>query len=264
MRLEFRLKKKSKRRWKLKVLIGVMIMACGMGLALSPIGKKIGLGVQRGWHQVTERAHWQLDQVVVEGHKRTDKAALMKVLHIQQGQKMNTISLNEVRQKLLHLPWIKEAVVERHLPDKLVIRITEKVPVALWQNNQVYQPLDEKGNPIRDDKLLPSNLILVVGPDAPEHTLSLLAALEKVPRVSALTRSAVRVERRRWNLHLLDAETGLEVMLPEVDFEAALKRLEYQDQQENLLKKNLQAIDMRLKDRIIVHPKKSLLSKGKK
>ena len=106
--------------------------------------------------------------------------------------------------------------------------------------------------------------MLVVGADAPEHTLSLLAALEKVPRISALARSAVRVEKRRWNVYLLDAETGLEIMLPETGIEAALARLERQDQQENLLKKNLQAIDMRLKNRIILHPKKvHHLKKGK-
>ena len=177
---------------------------------------------------------------------------------------LHSVSLSKTRQDLLNLPWIKEASVERHLPDTLVIRITEKTPVALWQNNQTYQPLDERGKPIKDDKQLPADLILVVGADAPEHTLSLLAALEQVPHLNALVRSAVRVEKRRWNVYLMNAENGLEIMLPETGFDLALKRLEHQDEKENLLKKNLQAIDMRLKDRIILHPKKiQHLKKGK-
>ena len=135
----------------------------------------------------------------------------------------------------------------------------------MWQNNQNYQPLDEMGKPIQDDKLLPADLILVVGSDAPENTLSLLAALEHVPTINALVRSAVRIEKRRWNLHLSDPEIGLEIMLPETGFDKALKRLERQDEKENLLKKNLQAIDMRLDDRIILHPKKTVKQKkGKK
>ena len=264
MRLEFKLTKKKASRWKLKVLIGLLIIAGLMGLYLSPVGQESVLLCQKTWGGITEKAHWQLNQVIVEGHKRTDKKTIMNALGIDKNQAMNTISLGEMRQHLLDLPWIKEALVERHLPDTLIIRITEKTPIALWQNNQLYQPLDERGYPIQDDKLLPADLILVVGSDAPENTLSLLAALEQVPEINALVRSAVRVEKRRWNLYLMDAENGLEIMLPETDFAMALKRLEHQNEKENLLKKNLKAIDIRLNDRIILHPKKSEKKKGKK
>ena len=261
MRLEFKLKKKGKSRWKLKALMGVLVAACLVGLYLSPIGQESISLCQKAWSSITERAHWQLNQVIVEGHRRTDTKAIMGALGVHQGQKMNHLSLAETRQNLLNLPWIKEALVERHLPDTLIIRLTEKTPIALWQNNQVYQPLDEQAHPIKDDKLLPADLILVVGPDAPENTLSLLAALEQVPNINALVRSAVRIEKRRWNLYLLDPETGLEVMLPETDFDKALKRLDKQNEKENLFKKNVQAIDVRLSDRIILHPKKTTSKK---
>ena len=264
MRLEFKLKKKGKSRWKLKVLIGLLLIAGCIGLYLSPVGQ-VGISFcQKTWQSLAERAHWRLEQVIVEGHKRTDTKAIMEALNITKGQEMNTISLSEKRVRLLRLPWIKDVVVERHLPDTLIIRITEKTPIALWQNNQMYLPLDEGGYPIKDDKLLPADLILVVGSDAPENTLSLLAALEQVPSINALVRSAVRVEKRRWNLHLLDAETGLEIMLPEMDFDKALKRLIKQNEKEDLLKKNVQAIDMRLNDRIILHPKKTSSKKKDK
>ena len=264
MRLEFKLTKKRKSRWKLKSLIGMLVIGGIVGIYLSPVGQTGVELTQKLWTILTERAHWQLNQVIVEGHRRTDISAIMKALDVDKNQAMNTISLTNVRQSLLNLPWVKEAVVERHLPDILIVRITEKTPIALWQNNQNYQPLDEMGNPIKDNKLLPADLILVVGADAPENTLSLLAALEQVPEINSLVRSAVRVERRRWNLHLLDAEAGVEVMLPETDFDKALRRLAHQNEKENLLKKNIQAINLRLKDRIIVQPKKSSHLKSKK
>lgn len=264
MRLEFKITKKGKRRWKLKTLIGALIVAGVTGLYLSPIGQEGVLLCQKMWSEISERAHWQLNQVIVEGHKRTDTKAIMKALNVDQGQDMDTISLDGMRQHLLDLPWIKEAVVERHLPDTLIIRIMEKTPIALWQNNQNYQPLDETGKPIQDNKLLPADLILVVGSDAPENTLSLLAALEQVPSINALVKSAVRVEKRRWNLHLVDAETGLKIMLPETGFDKALKRLEHQNTKEDLFKKNIDAIDIRLDDRIILHPKKATPKKKDK
>ncbi len=257
MRLEFKLKKKSQSHWKLKFLIGGLIIGGLVGLYLSPVGQAGVQLTKQAWAALTEHAHWRLEQVVVEGHKRTDKKAIIGALGIDKGQGMDTISLTKAHQNLLQLPWVKKAIIERHLPDTLVIRIQEKTPIALWQNNQAYLPLDEQGHSIQDDKLLPRDLILVVGADAPENILSLLVALEQVPQINALVRSASRVERRRWNLRLMNAETGLEIMLPETDFDRALKRLENQEKKENLLQKNLQAIDLRLSDRIILHPKKT-------
>ena len=257
MRLEFKLTKKGKSRWKLKALIWILIATGLMGLYLSPLGQESISLCHQAWHSITERAHWQLNQVTVEGHKRTDTKAIMQALNIVQGQGMNTISLTDARQNLLQLPWVKEAIVERYLPDTLIIRLTEKTPVALWQNNQTYHPLDETGQPIKDDKLLPTDLILVVGSDAPENTLALLAALEQVPTINPLVRSAVRIEKRRWDLRLGNAETGLKIMLPETGFDKALKRLEHQNTKEDLFKKNIDTIDIRLDDRIILHPKKT-------
>ena len=264
MRLEFKLKKKSNARWKLKTLIVGVIGICLIGLYLSPVGQMSVSFCKKTWNILMEKAHWQLNQVIVEGHKRTDKKNIMDALDLVQGQDMDTISLIQIRQRLLDLPWVKEVMVERHLPDTLVIRIMEKTPIALWQNNQSYLPLDEFGHPIQDNKLLPTDLILVVGSDAPENTLPLLKALEQVPNISSLVRSASRVEKRRWNLYLMDPESGLEIMLPEVDFDQALKRLEFQNTKENLFKKNIKAIDIRLSDRIILHPLKNGVQKKDK
>ena len=263
MRLEFKLKKKNKNFWKLKVFSIVFCII--IGLYLSPVGQmSINLS-QKVWNVFSEKAHWNLAQVIVEGHKRTDKQTIIKTLGVKPRQDMNLISLPNIRQNLLQLPWVKEVVVERHLPDTLIVRITEKTPIALWQNKQNYLPLDEEGHPILDDKLLPADLILVVGTDAPENTLELLTVLEQVPDINKLVRSAVRIENRHWNLHLLDAEEGIEIILPEKEFDKALKRLALQNEKENLLKKNIEAIDLRLSDRIILHPqKKRSKTKGKK
>ena len=263
MRLEFKLKRKDRNFGKLKIFL--VLLGAVIALYLSPLKQK-GIDLsQKTWTIFSEKAHWNLTQVVVEGHKRTDKQTIIKTLGVEPGQSMDSISLTTIRQNLLQLPWIKDVMVERHLPDTLIIRITEKTPIALWQNKQNYFPLDEEGHPILDDKLLPADLILVVGSDAPENTLSLLAALEKVPQVSKQVRSAVRVEKRRWNLHLMDAEAGVKIILPETEFEKALKRLAYQYKKEDLLKKNIEAIDLRLSDRIILHPpKRPTKNKGKK
>jgi cell division protein FtsQ len=46
-----------------------------------------------------------------------------------------TVGLDRVREGLEKLPWVREARVERHWPDTLVVSITEHVPLARWNQD---------------------------------------------------------------------------------------------------------------------------------
>ena len=262
-----RLKKKNSSFLLIKLLIVVLLVLGGFFFYVSPWGQAIRGYVKSGWNYIVDKADWHVDaekNIWVVGHKRTDKEDVLKALNIQLNQKMNTIDLDEKRQALEKLPWIKRVVIERKLPNQLVITVWEKTPIARWQNQGKYYLLDEDGQPVQDKQYLSEDLILVVGSDAPEHIIQLLAALDKVPDISTRVRSAQRIENRRWNLRLMDAEKGLEILLPQTDIEQALVRLDKQNKKDKLLKKDIESIDIRLSDRIIVHPKKVQKKKAKK
>ena len=257
-----RLKKKHFGFWiKLLVVAGVAVSA--LFFYFSPWGQNVRQWGQDGWHYVSARAQWECssDSVWVVGHKRTSQKAILNALKIVPHQSMNDIDLDQKRLALEKLPWVKMAVIERKLPNRLKITIEEKTPIARWQNQGEYCLLDEFGKPIKDKQYLSEDLILVVGADAPEHVLELLAALDKFPDIGMRVRSAKRIEGRRWSLRLMDAEKGLEILLPQTNIVAALARL---DQKKQLLKKDLESIDMRLADRIVVRYKKAKGKKGKK
>ena len=119
--------------------------------------------------------------------------------------------------------------------------------MALWQNQGQYPALDETATPIQDDSFTSDELILVVGSDAPEHTLDLLRALEKVPTVAEHIQSATRIEGRRWNLYT----TGkIKILLPQTHIEKALMRLDLQNMKQDLFKKDISSIDMRVDGKI--------------
>jgi cell division protein FtsQ len=59
----------------------------------------------------------------------------------------------------------------------------------------------------------------------------------------------VRVGGRRWNLHL---DSGIDVALPEQDPESAWHRLAAADRSDKLLARNIEAVDLRLPDRLVV------------
>lgn len=261
-----RLKKNQKNSGLLyKFLILLVLALLGLGVYVSPWGQKASYWAQKGWGYVLNHAEWRLGSpadVVVVGHKRTSLELIFKTLKMVPHQQMNTIDFDAKKNDLERLPWVRHAIIERKLPNKLKITILEKTPIARWQNQGEYVLLDEEGKIINDKRYLSEDLILVVGQDAPEHVVELLSFLDKFPDIGTRVRSAKRVEKRRWNLRLMDAEKGLEILLPQTDIVRALARLDRQNKKDKILRKDVASIDMRLNDRIILHPRK--MEKNKK
>ena len=64
-----------------------------------------------------------------------------------------------------------------------------------------------------------------------------------------MTKAAIFVGERRWNLRLKD---GLDIRLPEQDVGNALGALSRLDREEKLFSRDIVAVDMRLPDRLVV------------
>ena len=93
------------------------------------------------------------------------------------------------------------------------------------------------------------SLPLVVGKGAETHARDFLALLARYPQVNSVTKAAVFVGERRWNLRLKD---GVDVRLPENDVANALAELSKLDKEEKLFSRDIVAVDMRLPDRLTV------------
>lgn len=249
-----RQKKKTNRFLKLKIFSFIIfsLFAAGVALFLSPAGSIVQKTTKNVVDLCVQKAHFNLERVVVEGHIRTKLSDVNSKLNLRQGMPIFEIDLEKEKQAVLELPWIETVRIERHLPTQILISVTEKTPIAVWQNKKKYWPIDENGNPILDDKTLLKNVLLVVGEDAPEHTPELIEHLNKYPEIAEVTRSAVRVGKRRWNLYLNDAEKGLEIRLPETGINNALTRLTKFKEEGDILNRDIKVIDLKLPDRLIV------------
>jgi len=247
-------RKISWKRW--LYLTGLLLLVAGVaGFCISPYGKATGHFIKDKYEKVVEKSHLVLGQVVIEGHARTQLSVINEALKLEQGMPIFDIDLKAAQEKLLKLPWVKKAVVERHLPSTLFIRIEEKEPIAVWQNNKKYFPLDVDGTPIADDKVALMDLILVVGGDAPKHTPVLVETLKKYPEIYAKVRVATRRGGRRWDLILNDVQDGIEVNLPETDVDYALGQFEKMIKENKLMKRDLKRINLLHRDRLIVRPR---------
>ena len=261
-------------KWSMKVRLKILGILLGVVCVLAFISSGIGHAtidwVKGGLFSVENKAQLRVAQISILWAQKThytSRADIEQAIGLIQGDSIFNVGLDTIQQRVEKLPWVRACVVERYLPDTLQIFIQEKVPIAIWQNNMKYHPLDELAQTIETSKKMPSDLLLVVGSQAPEGLLELLQNLEQVPEIYQYVRAAVRIGNRRWNLKLFDVEKGVEVILPEdEDLLFALQRLAAAEQKEKLLKRKVRAIDMRQKDKIILKPisdtKKQM--KGKK
>jgi len=192
----------------------------------------------------------RIEEVLVEGRARTDGEEIVGHLGLAIGQPILAVDPAAARAELESLPWVSSASVERQLPGTLYIRLTEREPLALWQENGVIRVID------RDGAVIPgveprrfAHLPLVVGQDAPAHAAKLIAVMNSEPELRDRVTAAVRVGGRRWNVQI---EGRIDVRLPEDDTAAAWAQLARIERQQGLLSRDVIVIDLRLPDRLVV------------
>lgn len=102
-------------------------------------------------------------------------------IDVERGKSIYQADLDDVRARLEDVTWVKSAVVERHLPDTVYIRLIEN-SLALWQKNNKLSVVDEDGVVLTDMGLERfKNLLIIVGEHAPIHAAELVATIEAEP-----------------------------------------------------------------------------------
>ncbi|MGH7013122.1 MAG: cell division protein FtsQ/DivIB [Stellaceae bacterium] len=198
-----------------------------------------------------DRQGLALENVDVVGRQRQSVAAILAALDVRRGMPMLAIDLAAAKSRLEALPWIRSADIERQLPDTLFVRLTEREPFAFWQRNGMLSLIDRDGTVIPTDDLAQYGpRIVLVGDGAPAQAATLLDMLAAEPALARRVNAAVLYGSGRWTLRF---DTGVAVELPESGAPAAWQRLAGLEAQQQILERNIAAIDLRLPDRMVVH-----------
>ena len=229
-----------------------------------------------GWVQQTvERTKWTLiaastelgfrvEEILVVGRRETTRKELLGAVRLVRGAPILAFDLEVAKKRLEALPWIKTASVGRMLPDTVMLNVVERRPLALWQHKGVFALIDTDGEVIMKENLDRfSDLLVVVGPDAPLHAAKLLQVLATEPQLMDWVEAAIRVGGRRWNLRL---KNDIDVRLPEENTAKAWSRLAEYEKNHRVLERDVQILDLRLPDRLIVRkvPKPPRKKSGKR
>ncbi len=241
------------RRFGLKMGVALFILWAGTWLHMSGSFAKAGLWAKQSMITASGEMGFVVDDILLEGRVYSDIDFVRAVINIQKGDPLFAFNPAQARTLLERMEWVRHAHVERRLPDKIYIRLSERVPMALWQKDQVLHLLDDRGEEIKTDHLSRfSDLMIVIGEEAPQKARYLITALQDEPSIFARVEAASWVGNRRWDLRM---KSGMKVKLPEEDIAVALRRLYNAQEEDGLLDKKLAAIDLRASDKIILKTK---------
>jgi cell division protein FtsQ len=198
----------------------------------------------------TQKAHFAVDDIIVEGRQHTNKDQLFTTIGIERGSPIFAFGLHEAALRIEKLPWVESVTIERRLPDTIFVRLSERIPLARWQHDNRTAVIDTQGKVLAEaspDQF--ARLPLLVGAGAPAEAKDLLDTLQAFPAVEQKITAAVRVSERRWDLHLYPKVIA---KLPETEIADALKRLSGLISEQKILERDVVAIDLRVPDRLII------------
>lgn len=89
------------------------------------------LGVAVWW--TVRHPNWAIHEIRVEGDTAHNSAATLRA-NVAPKLRGNfyTLDLSETKSAFEAVPWVRRAVVQRVFPDRLLVRLQEHQPVALW------------------------------------------------------------------------------------------------------------------------------------
>ncbi|MBH5400789.1 cell division protein FtsQ/DivIB [Bradyrhizobium sp. CNPSo 4010] len=238
------------RRVGLGMTVLLLIGSCGFGIVKGGHLQDFVTAVSDARNALANSAGFRITSVVINGRKQLTQDEILAIGGVSGRSSLLFLDAEAVRDKLKANPWIADATVLKLYPGQLMIELTERKAFALWQEAGRLSVIADDGavlEPYVSRRFL--SLPLVVGKGAETQARDFLALLARYPQVNSVTKAAIYVGERRWNLRLKD---GLDIRLPEQDIGNALAMLSKLDKEDRLFSRDIVAVDMRLPDRLVV------------
>lgn len=203
---------------------------------------------------ITRSAGYEVKNIPVDGIHHTDADALLAVINIKSGDPIFRFKPKEAKEQIERIGWVRSAHVERRLPDTIYIKLDEREPIALWEDNGQVYVIDSEGVQLTQNNLNAfKDLVMVRGAGAEKAVPKLMEKLSAHQEIISKIDYAQRIDDRRWDIVM---HGGMRLKLPESGVVAALENVVQSERETGLLSKdNIVEIDARYKERLIVKPK---------
>ena len=199
---------------------------------------------------VTARTGFAVNEIRVSGNSETSEIDIFDRVGLDGWTSLVGFDPEEARTRIAGLPWVEAASVRKIYPSTLEVKVEEKAPFAIWQQGSRLSLIERDGSeiaPLSGSRHLA--LPLVVGRGAAAHAASFVQKVSAYPELAERVRGYVRVSERRWDLRL---NNGVTVKLPEDGVDLAIADLLQMDRTQGILSRDVEVVDMRFDDRLVV------------
>jgi cell division protein FtsQ len=229
-----------------RVGLPVLAVTAVVGLVLASETRRTAIaeGITHLKEQFQARPEFRVSLLAVEGASPDLADAVRARLQVKFPASSFDLDLDALRAKAETLDAVAGAELAVRSGGVLQVRITERVPALIWRTPDGLTLLDATGHRVaglaeRADR---PDLPVVAGDGAARAAAEALELIDAAGPLMLRLRGLVRVGERRWDM-VLDRNQRL--MLPADRPVQALERLLALDQAEDLLSRDLAAIDLR-------------------
>jgi cell division protein FtsQ len=197
------------------------------------------------------RPEFRVSLISVEGASPELAEAIRAKLDLTLPQSSFDINLEAARQRVEGLDAVEIAQIAVRTGGILQVDITERTPVMLWRTADRIDMLDASGHRVaslaaRSDR---PDLPLIAGEGANTVAEEALAVLAAASPLEGRIRGLVRISDRRWDI-VLDRDQR--ILLPAENPVAAIERLLVLDQAQDILARDVAAVDLRIAARPVL------------
>ena len=106
---------------------------------------------------------FDVKKLAVSGLKRVEENQIVAKAGFEVGTNIFRLNLEEIRKRVEELPWVRYAMVERVLPDQIMVKVIEREPIGLARiRGEIYQ-FDADGKILDPDPMAGSSFPILDG-----------------------------------------------------------------------------------------------------
>jgi len=98
-----------------------------------------------GFSFIISSPYFQAREITIRGCKELTEKDILSLVAIRPSQNILVVNAEEACRRIRTNPWVKDVSVGREFPDRIVIEIRERIPVALLKKDAVFYLMDLEG-----------------------------------------------------------------------------------------------------------------------
>ncbi len=202
----------------------VLLTVCGLVLVASVLGG-VAFGAKRVLNSLFfANSDYALKTIEVTSDGKLGRDTILRTADVAEGRNIFSIDLPKLQEKLGSLPQVEDSRIQRILPNKLVISIQERRPVA-WVvppetksgtfNYENAYLVDRRGILLKTKSLAPEylGLPLIIGVDTSNCQAGQPLGQDEVKAALDLIRASAELLQGRLQIQSIDVSKGYSLLV---------------------------------------------------